>query len=81
MNNIVSVRYYKEDTEQYAGRAYSYFAEIPLVAGDEVLAPTGENGALRRAVVVDDNVPENKIDERILPLLKTITVRYTQEGA
>ncbi|CUP42916.1 Uncharacterised protein [Flavonifractor plautii] len=75
---IVSVNYRDSKTGQFRGRAYSYLCDIPdIQPGDKVIAPTatGEN----EAVIVEINVPESRVDERIMPLLKTITQRKEEQ--
>ena len=70
---IVSVNYRDSKTGQFRGRAYSYLCDIPdIQPGDKVIAPTatGEN----EAVIV-----ESRVDERIMPLLKTITQRKEEQ--
>lgn len=66
---IVNVRYCGRDG-QPAGRPYSYYTEIPLQVGDRVIVPTFKGDG--EAVVAEINVPESRIDERILPVLKTV---------
>ena len=61
-------------TGEYFGRSYSYFCDIPDVqTGDIVIAPTYKGDT--EAQIVEVDVPESKVDERVLPLLKTITRR------
>lgn len=63
-----------------AGTApYSYRCSIPNAhVGREVIAPTAKREA--RAVICEINVPESRIDERILPLLKEITQEAPTDG-
>ena len=77
---IVNVYYRDEETGSVrAGRAYSYRCSIPNVTvGMEVIAPTAQRNA--RAVICEVNVPESRIDERILPLLKEITKEAPADG-
>ena len=44
----------------------------------EVIAPTAKREA--RAVICEIDVPESRIDERILPLLKEITQEAPVDG-
>ena len=46
--------------------------------GMEVIAPTAKREA--RAVICEIDVPESRIDERILPLLKEITQEAPSDG-
>ena len=58
---------------------YSYRCSIPNASvGMEVIAPTAKREA--RAVICEINVPESRIDERILPLLKEITQEAPTDG-
>ena len=74
---IINVYYRDEETGSVrAGRPYSYRCSIPNAhVGMEVIAPTAKREA--RAVI---NVPESRIDERILPLLKEITQEAPTDG-
>jgi hypothetical protein len=48
-----------------------------LKLGDTVVAPTAKGDNI--ALVASVDVPESKIDERVLPLLKTITQLAPEE--
>lgn len=67
---IVCVQFYNPDAKAFKGKIYNYFAEVPLAVGDTVIAPTIYGDELGR--VIEANVPENKVDERVLPRLRTI---------
>ena len=77
---IVNVYYRDEETGSVrAGRPYSYRCSIPNAhVGMEVIAPTAQRNA--RAVICEVNVPESRIDEQILPLLKEITQEVPTDG-
>lgn len=75
---LVNVRYYKPKLNGYCGNSFTYRTKLPLVPGNKVLAPT--QGGDQRALVVETEVPENRVDTRILPLLKEI-IRYDVEEA
>ena len=77
---IVNVYYRDEETGSVrAGRPYSYRCSIPNASvGMEVIAPTAKREA--RAVICEIDVPESRIDERILPLLKEITQEAPADG-
>ena len=77
---IVNVNYINEMTgEVRRGSAYSYRCSIPNVAvGMKVIAPTTKREAL--AVISEINVPESRVDERILPVLKEITKEADTDG-
>ena len=64
--------------DEFGGRKYSYFTAIPLQVGDIVVAPAGNGETIAKVVTVD--VPESKVDERVLPLLKTIERLYEPEA-
>ena len=74
---LVNTRYYKPLHRAYAGNAFTYRTSLPLNVGDKVMAPT--QGGDKRAMVVEINVPESRVDERIMPLLKEITAYDTGE--
>lgn len=74
---LVNIRYYKPLRKAYAGNAFTYRTSLPLNVGDKVMAPT--QGGDKRAMVVEINVPESRVDERIMPLLKEITAYDTGE--
>ena len=73
---IVNVRYCGRD-RQPAGRPYSYYTEISLQVGDRVIVPTFKGDG--EAVVVEIDVPESRIDERIPPVLKTVLRKAVPE--
>lgn len=74
---LVNIRYYKPLHKAYAGNTFTYRTDLPLNVGDKVMAPT--KGGDKRAMVVEINVPESRVDERIMPLLKEITAYDTGE--
>lgn len=74
---LVNVRYYKPKLNGYCGNAFTYRTKLPLVPGNKVIAPT--QGGDQRALVVEADVPESRVDMRILPLLKEIT-RFDTEA-
>lgn len=77
---IVNVHYIDEKTDTIrSSGTYSYRCSIPNASvGMEVIAPTAKREA--RAVICEINVPESRIDERILPLLKEITQEAPTDG-
>ena len=77
---IVNVHYIDEKTGTIrSSGTYSYRCSIPNASvGMEVIAPTAKREA--RAVICAINVPESRIDERILPLLKEITQEAPADG-
>ena len=77
MKEIVEVRYIKNG--EPSGRCYNYFTDIPLSVGDKVICPTRQGES--KAVVTAVDVPESKINDRIMPLLKTITERAADTEA
>ena len=74
---LVNIRYFKPAQNGYAGNSFTYRTGLPLRAGDKVMAPT--KGGDKRAMVVETEVPESRVDERVLPLLKEITAYDTGE--
>lgn len=77
---IVNVHYIDEKTGTIrSSGTYSYRCSIPNAhVGMEVIAPTAKREA--RAVICEINVPESRIDARILPLLKEITQEAPTDG-
>lgn len=77
---IVNVHYIDEKTGTIrSSGTYSYRCSVPNArVGMEVIAPTAKREA--RAVICEVNVPESRIDERILPLLKEITQEAPSDG-
>ena len=77
---IVNVHYIDEKTGTIrSSGTYSYRCSIPNASvGMEVIAPTAKREA--RAVICEINVPESRIDERNLPLLKEITQEAPADG-
>lgn len=67
--DIVKVQYRKKDGE-YSPREYSYFSQVPLNVGDEIMVPVRDSmGAARVSAV---GVPEIEIAE-FADKLKIIT--------
>jgi hypothetical protein len=78
MPRYISVKYpSKYNPGEFAGREYTYIDGIGLAVGDLVIAPAGKGQSLAMVTTVD--VPESKIDERVMPLLKTITERHIEK--
>lgn len=77
---IVNVHYIDEKTGTIrSSGTYSYRCSIPNASvGMEVIAPTAKREA--RAVICEIDVPESRIDKRILPLLKEITQEVPADG-
>jgi len=67
---IVEIQYVKEGGSLSLGR-YTYLTTLSLHVGDMVVCPTSRGSINGRVFAVD--VPESKVDERIMPMLKTIT--------
>ena len=77
---IVNVHYIDEKTGAIRSNGtYSYRCSIPNASvGMEVIAPTAKREA--RAVICEIDVPESRVDGRILPLLKEITQEAPTDG-
>jgi len=75
---IVGIKYKSKYSEEFAGRTYNYFCEIPVQVGDIVEAPVGDGISI--AMVCEIDVSESIIDERIMLLLKTITKLFESPG-
>lgn len=70
MSKYISVQYARDG--EYGGREYTYIdgTETGVNVGDIVVAPTARGDNLARVSAVD--VPDSKIDERVMPLIRTI---------
>ena len=67
---IISVQFKRKDGE-YGGLQYSYLCDVPGVQpGDLVRVSTKDGESIVRVTEID--VPESRIDSRILPILKHI---------
>ncbi len=73
---IVEVKFYREKSQAYVGRGYSYGTELPLKVGDRVIVPAA--GGKNRAIVTAINVPAENINPDYFPL-KQITEYDTTE--
>ena len=68
---IISVLFKSKKTGEYRGRQHSYLCDLPDVKpGDYVKVPAGDSESI--VLVAETNVPESRIDERIMPLLKNV---------
>jgi len=67
---IISVQFKGRKSDTYGGMKFSYRCELPVKPGDLVRVPTkfGET----TAKVADIEVPESRIDDRILAVMKTV---------
>lgn len=68
--SIVSVNFMNNRTGRFGTGVYNYYATIPLKIGDVVRVPTANGSSVARIAAV--NIPESKVDSRLLPILKTI---------
>jgi hypothetical protein len=80
-SKYVSVQYQNDNPCDpiYSSREYTYITKLDLKVGDLVYAPTKNGDNIAR--VANADVPESKIDERIMPLLKEIERLYEPETA
>nr|DAI80060.1 MAG TPA: protein of unknown function (DUF5604) [Caudoviricetes sp.]DAZ54177.1 MAG TPA: protein of unknown function (DUF5604) [Caudoviricetes sp.] len=69
---IVKAMYYKPQMNGYGGRSYTFRTDLPLKAGDKVLAPGGE-GDPKKAIITEVDLPESVIDVRWADRVKYIT--------
>ena len=70
---LVKVIYKNDLVGGFTGRAYTYKTELPLNEGDIVLAPVANEDELKRALVVETDVPETEIDPSWADRVKSIT--------
>jgi len=72
---IVSVKF--EDARlpgTFTSKPYHYKTALPLAPGDIVVLPTKNGEGI--GMVIETMVPESKVDERVMPLLREITQKY-----
>ncbi|MCF8017797.1 MAG: hypothetical protein K9L62_00230 [Vallitaleaceae bacterium] len=69
--SIVGVNYKNKNTSEFGGKTYNYFCELDVKIGDIVKVPTANGDSV--AMICETGVPENRIDENIIPIMKTIT--------
>ena len=68
---IISALFKSKKTGEYGGRKYSYLCDLPDVKpGNFVKVPAGDGESV--VLVAEVNVPEDTVDERIMPLLKNV---------
>lgn len=77
---IVKAMYYKPKMNGYGGQAYTFRTDLPLKAGDRVLAPGGE-GTPKKAIITEVDLPEGVIDVRWADRVKHITQYDTEVTA
>ena len=71
---IISAQFKRKYDGKYSGRKYSYFCNIPDVKpGDFVKVPARDEEAVVR--VSEINVPESRIEDSILAVMKTVIAR------
>ena len=76
--SIVAVQFQdKRNPEEFAGREYTYYSNVPLAVGDVIVAPTSKGkGVVRvcRTDMADADIPENA-----RPYMKTIEEKIRPE--
>lgn len=75
---LVRVKYFKDDIKGYAGREYTFRTELPLQPFQKVLVPSNDV-ELKKALVVEIDVPESEIDPAWANRIKTITQIDTEK--
>ena len=63
---IVEVKFYREKSQAYVGRGYSYDTEMPLQVGDSLIVPVA--GGKNRAIVTAVDVSAENINPGYFPL-------------
>ena len=56
------VIYYNDSAKGYTGRSYTYSSGLDLKVGDKVLCPVGASQEMKRAMIVETDVPDSEID-------------------
>lgn len=67
----VRVKYHKADLQGYGGKEYTFSTELPLIPYQKVLVPSND-GEMKKAIVVEVNVPESEIDKAWANRIKEI---------
>ena len=67
----VKVKYHKEDLKGYGGKEYTFSTNLPLIPYQKVLVPSND-GEMKKAIVVEVNVPESEIDKAWANRIKEI---------
>ena len=60
----------RKNPGEFSKREYGYFSKVQLIVGDIIMVPVENGKAVVRVSKID--VDESKIDERIMPKMKTI---------
>lgn len=71
MTDIVQVQFKSKYRDEYAGREYTYRADVPLNVGDVVKVPTRNGDGEARVCAVD--VPESQVEPWLIGQLQHIT--------
>ena len=70
--DIVTVQYTDESTPgEFAGRNYSYYADVPLKVGDCVAVPSRRGTSL--AKVTEIGIPDYRVESRVKEIMRHIT--------
>lgn len=73
---VVSVMYYNDKIRGYVGNAYSYIDPTgDLKVGEKVIVAAGADNERKKAIVVDTDVPQEKIPEQWRGKLKSVIGR------
>ena len=68
---IINALFKSKKTGEYGGRKYSYFCNLPGVKpGKFVKVPAGDTESV--ALVAEINVPESRVEDRILAVMKNV---------
>lgn len=74
---IVNVNFKNRYGEGFGPRKYSYYCDLDVKVGDIVKLPTKNGDGVGR--VAEIHVDPNRVDDRVLPQLKTITEYAAEE--
>lgn len=70
--DIVSVQFMDETQPgEFRGREYTYYADVPLKAGDCVAVPSRRGESLARVTAV--NIPDYRVEDKIRQIMRHIT--------
>lgn len=68
--DIIAVQYKNKSTGEYSGREYTYFADVPVAVGDEIIVPARNSQSAAKVSRI--GIPEDEIAS-FADKLKTIT--------
>ena len=69
---ICQVQFWRDKDNAYAGRKYAYYCAASVKPGYLVKVAVGKKNEIKVARVAEINVPENKLEDRVLAVMKHV---------